>query len=339
MVETMVSTSFGVSLSVKKNPRVALIDGINGQDGSYLAELLLEKGYEVHGILRRSSTSNTKNIDHIRHRLILHHGDVCDSSFLDMLLYELQPHEIYHLAAQSHVGISFDLPAYTADVVAMGTLRMLEAVRRYSPYSKMYNSSSSELFGNAAYPQNEDTVMHPNNPYAVSKLFAHEMTRFYRQSYGLFVCSGILFNHTSPRRGDEFVSQKIVKGLLDCKEGKAKKLLLGNLDAKRDWGFAGDYVEMQWLMLQQQKPDDYVIGIGEAHSVRDFLKVASSYIIINWEDYVEISQDFIRPLETNYLLADARKAQTKLGWKPKTSFNDLVAMMVKAELDRRKNIV
>ena len=338
MVETMVSASFGVSLIAKKNPRIAVISGITGQDGSYLAELLLGKGYDVHGIVRRCSTTNTRNIDHIKDKLVLHQGDICDSNFLDSLLYELQPHEFYHLAAQSHVGLSFEVPVYTAEVVALGTLKVLEAVRKYSPYTRMYNAATSELFANAKPPQSETTEMHPNNPYAVAKLFSYEMVRLYRQSYGLFACSGILFNHESPRRGDEFVTQKIIKGLLDCKEGKRKKLLLGNLDAKRDWGYAKDYVELQWLMLQQQQPDDYVIGTGEAHSVKDFLEVASKYIIINWRDYVEISQDFIRPLETNYLLADARKAQSKLGWTPKTSFDELVYMMVEAEIDSRRKM-
>ena len=337
MVETIVTASFGVSLSAKKNPKVALISGVTGQDGSYLAELLLSKNYEIHGIVRRSATPNTKNIDHILNKLFLHYGDLGDSCFIDSLIYELQPNECYNLACQSDVAVGFELPVYTADIAALGPLRFLEAIRKYSHYTKFYQASTSETMGNAPAPQDETTVRHPDNPYGISKLFAEEMVRLYRKSYGLFACSGILWNHESPRRGDNFVTQKIIKGLINCKLGKQSKLYLGNLDAKRDWGFAGDYVEAMWMMLQQSEPDDYAIGTGEAHSIREFLDLVSKHVKIDWRDVVEIDSNLYRPTETNYLLANSRKAQEKLGWKSKTSLEELITMMVNSELSKGGN--
>ena len=337
MVETIVTASFGVSLTAKKNPRIAMISGITGQDGSYLSEILLEKGYEVHGIIRRCSTTNTKNIDHIKDKLILHQGDVCDSAFLDSLMYETQPHEFYHLAAQSHVGLSFELPIYTSEVVALGTLKVLEAIRKYSPYSKLYYAGTSELFGSALAPQSEETNMIPNNPYGVAKLFGLYQTRLYRESYRLFACCGILFNHESPRRGDEFVTQKIIKGLINCKRGIQEKLYLGNLEAKRDWGYSKDYMEAAWMMLQRDRPDDFVIGTGETRTIKEFLKTAAEYIKIDYGNYVEIDSNLYRPMETSLLLADPSKARRILGWEPKVKFEELVHLMVDSELSKGGN--
>jgi GDPmannose 4,6-dehydratase len=323
------------SPGINMNKPVALIDGISGQDGSFLAEFLLSKGYEVHGIIRRSSTPNTKNIAHILNKIVLHYGDLTDGKSIDRVVYEVQPDEIYHLGAQSDVRISFDIPEYTADVVALGTLRLLEAIRKFSSGTKFYNAATSEMFGNALPPQNEDTIMHPNNPYGIAKLAAFEWTRLYRQSYNIFACSGILFNHESERRGDNFVTQKIVKGLIDCKEGIKDKLYLGNLDAKRDWGYSKDYVEAQWMMLQQSMPDDYVIGTGISHSIREFLDTTSKYVKIEWRDVVQIDANLYRPAETNYLLANPKKAEEKLKWKAKTSLEELIQIMVNSELLRR----
>lgn len=329
----MAEYTFSVGLSEQPvmTKKIALVTGATGQDGSYLCELLLLKGYEVHALMRRTSTPSTKNIEHILDKLIIHHGDLCNEHNICNLLYELQPNEVYNLAAQSHVAVSFEIPEYTADVVALGPLRILEGIRRYSPYTKFYQASTSEMFGSAPPPQDEYTIKQPNNPYGIAKLYAHELVRLYRQSYGIFASCGILFNHESPRRGDTFVTQKIVKGLINCREGKQKKLLLGNLDAKRDWGYAGDYVEAMWMMLQRDDADDYVIGTGIAHTVKDFLETAASYIKIEWTKYVDISSDFYRPLETSYLLANQKKANEKLGWKPKVSFEELVKMMVESE--------
>jgi GDPmannose 4,6-dehydratase len=316
-----------------KKKLISCISGVNGQDGSFLAEILLEKGYEVHGILRRSSVSNTKNIDHIKNNIYLHVGDVNDSNFINTILYDIQPNEFYHLAAQSHVGLSFDIPIYTAETVAIGTLNVLESVRKYSPFTKIYYAGTSELYGSAKPPQNENTLMHPNSPYSISKLFGFEMSRLYRKSYNLFISCGILFNHESERRGDEFVTQKIVKGLINCKLGKQKKLYLGNLDAKRDWGYARDYCEAMWMMLQHGEADDFVIGTGESYSIRDFLNVTGDYVKIDWKDYVEIDSNLFRPTETEYLLAAPGKAFSKLGWRPKVRFEQLVRIMVDAQIN------
>ena len=332
--EVSFSTAILPKASMSRIP-ISLISGISGQDGSYLAEFLLAKGYEVHGIVRRSATSNTKNIDHILDKIILHYGDLADSSFIDSLIYEVQPNEFYNLAAQSDVAVGFELPIYTADIVALGPLRILEAIRKYSHYTKFYQASTSETMGNAPAPQDENTVRHPDNPYGIAKLFAEEMVRLYRKSYGLFACSGILYNHESPRRGDNFVTQKVVKGLINCKLGKQEKLYLGNIDSKRDWGYAGDYIEVMWLMLQQDEPDDYVIGTGEAHTIRNLLEVVGKYVKIEWSKYVEIDSALYRPTETNYLLANAKKAEERMGWKPKIKFEELVKLMIDAELKRQ----
>ncbi len=332
--EVSFSTAILPKASMVRTP-VACISGISGQDGSYLAEFLLSKGYEVHGIVRRSATSNTKNIDHILDKTVLHYGDLGDSSFIDSLIYELQPNEFYNLAAQSDVAVGFELPIYTADIVALGPLRILEAIRKYSHYTKFYQASTSETMGNAPAPQDENTARHPDNPYGIAKLFAEEMVRLYRKSYGLFVCSGILYNHESPRRGDNFVTQKVVKGLINCKLGKQERLCLGNIDSKRDWGYAGDYIEVMWLMLQQTDPEDYVIGTGEAHTVRNLLEVVGKYVTIEWQKYVEIDSNLYRPTETNYLLANPKKAEERMGWKPKIKFEELVKLMIDAELKRQ----
>jgi GDPmannose 4,6-dehydratase len=328
------STTISPKAAMIKTP-VALITGISGQDGSYLAELLLSKGYIIHGMIRRSATPNTKNIDHIIDKISLHYGDLTDGESIDALIYEIQPDEIYHLGAQSDVRISFDIPEYTSNVVALGTLRMLEATRRFSFTAKFYNAATSEMFGNAIPPQSEETPMHPKNPYGIAKLAAYEWTRLYRESYGLFACSGILFNHESERRGDNFVTQKIVKGLINCKLGKQKKLYLGNIDASRDWGYSRDYVEAMWMMLQQKAPTDLVIGTGEVHTIREFLEVVGKYVKIEWSKYVEIDSDLYRPTETNYLLANPKKAEERIGWKPKIKFEELVKLMIDAELKRQ----
>jgi len=320
----------------------ALITGITGQDGSYLAELLLDKGYEVHGIIRRSSTFNTGRIDHLYQdphingvRLFLHHGDLADSSSLAQLLSQLEPDEIYHLGAQSHVRVSFDIPEYTADVTGLGTIRILEAIKKAGVRTRFYQASSSEMFGNAhETPQTENTPFQPRSPYACAKVFAYSVTVNYRESYDLFACNGILFNHESPRRGETFVTRKITRAVAHIKEGLQKKLYLGNLDACRDWGFAPEYVEAMWLMLQQDVPDDFVIATGEAHSVREFLEEAFSYVGLEWQEYTEIDPRYSRPAEVDELIGDASKATKILGWEPKTRFRDLVRLMVDADLDR-----
>lgn len=317
----------------------ALITGITGQDGSYLAELLLEKGYEVHGIIRRASSFNTSRIDHLYTdphingvRLFLHYGDIADSTNLIKLLYRIQPEEVYHLAAQSHVRVSFDIPEYTADVTALSAIRILEAIRETGVKAKFYQASSSEMFGMVREtPQRETTPFYPRSPYAVAKVFAHWATVNYRESYGLFACSGILFNHESPRRGETFVTRKITRAARRIKAGKQDKLFLGNLDAKRDWGFAKEYVEAMWLMLQQDKPDDYVVATGETHSVKEFLEESFSYLELDWHDHVEIDPKYFRPAEVDLLIGDASKARQRLGWEPKTSFKDLVRLMIDAE--------
>jgi GDPmannose 4,6-dehydratase len=317
----------------------ALITGITGQDGSYLAELLLQKGYEVHGIIRRASTFNTDRIDHLYNdanvygkQLFLHFGDVTDSTNLVKLLYGVQPDEVYNLAAQSHVRVSFDIPEYTADVTAVGTVRILEAIRETGLKAKFYQASSSEMFGMVKEsPQTEKTAFHPRSPYAAAKVYAHWMTVNYRESYGMFAASGILFNHESPRRGETFVTRKITRAVARIKAGLQTKLFLGNLDAKRDWGYAKEYVEAMWLMLQQNEPDDYVIATGETHSVREFLQEAFSYVDLNWEDYVELDSRYLRPAEVDHLVGDASKAKQEFGWEPKVTFKELVRLMVDAD--------
>ena len=314
----------------------ALITGITGQDGSYLTELLLEKNYEVHGIIRRSSSFNTGRIDHLfnnpdigNKKLFLHFGDLADSSSISRLLEKIKPDEIYNLGAQSHVKVSFDIPEYTSDIDATGTCRILDAIHDTHIKTKFYQASSSEMYGKVqAIPQNENTPFYPRSPYACAKLYSHWLTVNFRESYGLFACSGILFNHESPRRGQTFVTRKITHTLAEILAKKTDKLFLGNLDAKRDWGFAGDYVEAMWLMLQQDQPDDYVIATGETYSVKDFLEEAFGYVNLDWKKYVEISEKYFRPAEVDLLIGDASKAKEKLGWKPKVNFKQLVRMMV-----------
>ncbi len=317
-----------------------LITGITGQDGSYLAELLLDKGYEVHGIIRRASTFNTGRIDHLYKdphingvRLFLHYGDIADSTNLIKLLYRIQPDEVYHLAAQSHVRVSFDIPEYTADVTGLSTIRILEAIRETGVKSKFYQASSSEMFGKVQeVPQRETTAFYPRSPYGAAKVYAHWATVNYRESYDLFACSGILFNHESPRRGETFVTRKITRAVARIKAGTQKKLYLGNLDAKRDWGYAKEYVEAMWLMLQQDKPDDYVIATGETHSVEEFLTEAFSQVDLDWHDYVELDPKYLRPAEVDLLIGDASKAKRQLGWEPKVTFKELVRLMVEADV-------
>jgi GDPmannose 4,6-dehydratase len=318
----------------------ALITGVTGQDGSYLAELLLDKGYEVHGLVRRSSTFNTKRIDHLYvdphdpgARFFLHYGDLTDSGQLSHLVYNIQPHEIYHLGAQSHVRVSFDMPEFTGDVTGLGVTRILEAIRHSGITTRFYQASSSELFGASPPPQNETTPMRPQSPYAVAKLYAYWMVRNYRQAYGLFAVNGILFNHESPRRGETFVTRKISRAVARIKLGLQQKLYLGNLEARRDWGYAPDYVEAMWLMLQQETPEDLVIATGESHSVREFLDEAFSYLDLDWRQYVEIDPRYFRPLEVESLCGDACLAQERLRWKPKVGFKDLVRLMVDAEMN------
>lgn len=319
----------------------ALITGITGQDGSYLTEFLLSKNYQVHGIIRRSSSFNTGRIDHlfndenvINKKLFLHYGDLSDSSSISRLLEKIVPDEIYNLGAQSHVKVSFDIPEYTSDIDATGTCRILDAIHDTRINTKFYQASSSEMFGKVqAIPQNESTPFYPRSPYACAKLYSHWLTVNFRESYNMFACSGILFNHESPRRGITFVTRKITHTLAEILAKKTDKLFLGNLDAKRDWGFAGDYVEAMWLMLQQDKPDDYVIATGETYSVKDFLDEAFGYAGLDWKKYVEISEKYFRPAEVDLLIGDATKAKEKLGWKPKVNFKELVKMMVDADCE------
>jgi GDPmannose 4,6-dehydratase len=322
----------------------ALITGITGQDGSYLAKLLLSKSYEVHGIVRRTSTFNTDRIDDIyqdphesENRLFLHYGDLADGTCLRRILEKTSPSEIYNLGAQSHVRVSFDQPEYTADVVATGTLRLLEAVRDYCESSgiqvRFYQAGSSEMFGMAPPPQSEITPFHPRSPYAASKVAAHWYAVNYREAYDLFICNGILFNHESPQRGETFVTRKITRAAGRIKYGLQEKLFLGNLDVRRDWGYAADYVETMWLMLQQPKPDDYVIATGESHSVREFLEAAFEAMNLDWHRYVEEDPRYRRPAEVDFLLGDASRAKAKLGWKPKVRFDQLVRMMVEHDLE------
>ena len=322
--------------------KTALITGITGQDGSYLAELLLSEGYEVHGVIRRSSTFNTRRIDHLyrdphgngeKPRLFLHYGDMGATDTLLDVIYTTKPDEIYHLAAQSHVRVSFDMPEYTGDITGLGTTRILEAIRKSKIDSRFYQASSSELFGSAKPPQNENTPFQPRSPYAAAKLYAYWMTVNYREGYGMYSVNGILFNHESPRRGETFVTRKITRAVASIKAGLQEKLFLGNLDAKRDWGYAPEYLEMMHMLLQQDSPDDYAIGTGEAHSVRDFLDEAFGYADMDWHKYVEIDPRYFRPTEVDYLLCDPTKAKTKLGWEPKIKFHELVRIMVDADLE------
>ncbi len=342
--------------------KCALITGITGQDGSYLAELLLSKSYEVHGLIRRASSFNTGRIDHIYSdphipgtRLFLHNGDLSDSGQLAHLVYNIQPDEVYHLGAQSHVRVSFDMPEYTGDITALGTTRLLDAIRRSGIKTKFYQASSSEMFGSVPPPQNEDTPFCPRSPYAAAKVYAYWMVANYREGYKMFACNGILFNHESPRRGETFVTRKITRALANILAGKQRKLYLGNLEAKRDWGFAPEYVEMMWLMIQQKEPEDYAVGTGESHSVREFIEKAFSYagIEIKWKGkgtnekgvirsltstltstlrvgdaLIEIDPKYFRPTEVDFLKADISKAREKLGWKPRTTFDELIKIMV-----------
>ncbi|MBN3938859.1 GDP-mannose 4,6-dehydratase [Nostoc sp. NMS9] len=322
----------------------ALITGITGQDGSYLSEFLLEQGYEVHGIIRRTSTFNTDRIDHIYEdphkegvRLFLHYGDLTDGTTLRRILEEVKPVEIYNLGAQSHVRVSFDSPEYTVDAVGMGTLRLLEAIRDYQHRTgiqvRFYQAGSSEMYGLVqAIPQTETTPFYPRSPYACAKVYAHWQTVNYRESYNLFACNGILFNHESPRRGETFVTRKITRAVAGIVAGKQKKIYMGNLDAKRDWGYAKDYVKAMWLMLQKDQPDDYVISTGETHSVREFLELAFSYVNLNWQDYVEFDERYLRPSEVELLIGDSTKARQNLGWTPSVTFEELVSLMVEADL-------
>lgn len=338
----------------------ALITGITGQDGSYLAELLLDKGYEVHGIIRRASTFNTSRIDHLFRdphlnnvRLFLHHGDLSDSSNINRLLEKIQPDEVYNLGAQSHVRISFDIPEYTANIISLGTLRVLEAIKDLQTLTgkkvKFYQASSSEMFGASLPPQNEKTPFHPRSPYAVAKVFAYHATQFYREAYGLFTCNGILFNHESERRGENFVTRKITRGLARIKAGLDQKLYLGNLEARRDWGYAPEYCEAMYLMLQKTEPDNYVIATGEAHSVREFVEEAAKLLDFDlvWQGrdldekgidkktnkvVIEIDPYYFRPAEVEVLVGDATKAKEELGWQPKIKFKNLVKIMTEADL-------
>lgn len=320
---------------MKTKKKTALVTGITGQDGSYLAEFLLEKEYKVYGLERRSSQKNRDNVEHIADKIHFVSGDLLDEASLVHALREARPDEVYNLASQSFVGESWKQPVYTGEVTGLGAVRMLEAVRQVNPKIKFYQASSSEMFGaTKETPQNEKTAFYPRSPYAVAKLAAHWATVNYRESYGIFAVSGILFNHESPRRGIEFVTRKITDGIARVKAGQAKELRLGTLDAKRDWGFAGDYVEAMWLMLQQKEPRDYVIGTGKTHSVQEFVQAAFAYAGLDWKKYVKIDKKFVRPAEVYHLCSDAARAKKELGWTPKVDFDGLVKMMVDADLKK-----
>jgi GDPmannose 4,6-dehydratase len=317
--------------------RKALITGISGQDGSYLAELLLEKGYEVHGIVRRSSALNRTRIDHLRDASVppvLHYGDLTDASSINRLLREIKPDEIYNLGAQSHVKVSFEIPEYTADTAGLGTLRILEAIRESGTWPRVYQASSSEMFGLVReIPQTENTPFYPRSPYAAAKVYAHWISVNYREAYSMFICSGILFNHESPRRGENFVSRKISRGVAAIKHGIQDKLALGNLDAKRDWGYAKDYVVAMWKMLQVENPGDYVVATGEMNTVRDFCELAFAHVGLDWRDHVVVDPKYFRPTEVDLLLGDATKAKRELNWEPTTKFASLVKLMVDADME------
>lgn len=318
----------------------ALVTGITGQDGSYLTELLLAKGYEVHGLIRRASTFNTGRIEHLfqdpHHpdaRLHLHYGDLSNAEQLTNVIYNIRPDEVYHLGAQSHVKVSFDMPEYTGDVTGLGTTRLLEAIRRSGISTRFYQASSSELYGDSPAPQHELTAFRPRSPYGAAKLYAYWMATNYRQGYGVWACNGILFNHESPRRGPTFVTRKITMGVANILAGKQQKLFLGNLDARRDWGYAPDYVEAMWRMLQQDRPDDYVIGTGEVHTVREFVEAAFSHVGLDWEQWVAIDPRYYRPTEVDDLRANPSKAKRQLGWEPKVTFSGLVKLMVDHDVE------
>jgi len=320
-------------------PQTALITGITGQDGSYLAELLLSKGYHVHGIIRRASTFNTARIDHIytdphdsSAKLFLHYGDLSDSGQLTNLIYNTKPQEVYHLGAQSHVRVSFDTPENTGDVTGLGTTRILEAIKRSGVSCKFYQASSSEMFGNASPPQSEDTAFYPRSPYGAAKVYAYWMTINYREGTNLFACNGILFNHESPRRGETFVTRKISRAVAHIMAGKQKDVYMGNLEAKRDWGFAPEYVEGMQQMLQMDTPQDYVLGTGETHTVREFVEEAFGYVGLNWQDFVKEDPQYMRPTEVDVLVADPKKANTFLKWEPRITFKNLVRIMVDADI-------
>ncbi|MGF1461257.1 MAG: GDP-mannose 4,6-dehydratase [Leptolyngbyaceae cyanobacterium] len=327
------------------DPKRALITGITGQDGSYLTELLLEKGYQVHGIIRRTSTFNTDRLDHVYvdphkedAKMFLHYGDLNDGTMLRRILEEVEPAEVYNLGAQSHVRVSFDSPEYTVDTVAMGALRLLEAIRDYQQRTgnqvRYYQAGSSEMYGKVQeVPQTETTPFYPRSPYACAKLYAHWQTINYRESYDLFACNGILFNHESPRRGETFVTRKITRAVARIVAKQQDKIYLGNLDSKRDWGYAKDYVKAMWLMLQQEAPDDYVVATGETHSVQEFLEVAFGHVNLNWQDYVEFDPRYLRPAEVDLLIGDPAKAKAKLKWEPSVTFNELVELMVDSDLE------
>ncbi|NVM21683.1 MAG: GDP-mannose 4,6-dehydratase [Desulfobacterales bacterium] len=318
--------------------KTALITGITGQDGSYLAEFLLDKGYQVYGMVRRLSTPNFSRIAHIINRIVLLEGDLGDEASLNSTIQTAQPDEVYNLGAQSFVATSWNQPSLTGDITGLGVTRLLEAVRQFRKETKVYQASSSEMFGAAEEsPQNEETKFYPRSPYACAKVYAHHMAVNYRESYGMFVCCGISYNHESPRRGIEFVSRKITDGVARIYYGLATELRLGNLEAKRDWGYAGDYVETMWLMLQQEKPDDYVVATGQSHSVKEFAELAFREVGLNWEDYVVVDQRFLRPADVEYLCGDASKTRRELGWKPKITFEQLVSMMVKVDLEQVKD--
>ncbi|MGH9967698.1 MAG: GDP-mannose 4,6-dehydratase [Pyrinomonadaceae bacterium] len=322
-------------------PKRALITGITGQDGSYLAELLLSKGYEVYGLRRRSSSFTTQRIDHLfgdfRHdkdaRLFLEYGDLADATSLVKLLYRLQPEEIYNLGAQSHVHVSFEIPEYTSDITGLGCVRILEAVRETRIKTRIYQASSSEMFGSTPAPQSETSPFHPRSPYACAKVFAYNMMVNYRESYGMFASNGILFNHESPRRGENFVTRKVTRAIARIKRGLQVKLYLGNLDARRDWGYAPEYVAAMWLMLQQEQPGDYVIATGESHSVREFVTAAFDHAGLDWRKHVEIDPRYYRPAEVNELIGDASKARAEIGWEPTTYFPELVKLLVDADIE------
>ena len=323
----------------KNHRKKALVTGTTGQDGSYLTEFLLSKGYEVHGIIRRASTFNTGRIDHIyvdphepNARLFLHYGDLSDSEQISGILYNIKPMEVYHLGAQSHVKVSFSMPEYTGNVTGLGAVRILEAIRRSGNHTKYYQASSSEMFGRTPPPQNEESQFNPTSPYASAKLYAYWITKNCRLGYGMFACNGILFNHESPRRGEIFVTRKITMAIANILAKKQQFLYLGNLEPKRDWGYAPEYVEVMWQVLQQEKPDDFVVGTGEAHSVREFVELAFSYVGLNPEKHVRTDQKYFRPTETENLAADSGKIRKKLGWKPKIRFKDLVKIMVDADM-------
>ena len=320
--------------------KTAFITGITGQDGSYLAELLLGKGYEVHGLIRRSSSFNTGRLEAIYQspqsigkKLFLHYGDMADGSVLARLMAKINPDEVYNLAAQSHVRVSFDCPEFTTDITATGAIRLLEAIRETGIKTRYYQASSSEMYGKSKeVPQNEDTPFYPSSPYGAAKIYAYWITVNYRESYGIHASNGILFNHESPRRGETFVTRKITRAVAHIKAGLQNKLFLGNLEAKRDWGYAKEYVEAMWMMLQKDKPDDYVIATGETHSIREFLEVAFSHVGLNWEKYTEIDPRYYRPTEVDLLLGDASKAKSRLDWEPKVKFNELARLMVDADI-------